>query len=239
MINLVGNLKDIYGGDELAGSLNVQLCGFGSQIPRISGTGLLARTAPLAIACPAGTYNFSVYANDIILPAGTYYSIQVLDRRGSQIQTNNYQFAGAGVYDISALAPYAPPPPISIPANPVLLNPAGLQTINGSIVVVGSFRAGYTVVAYAANPVFDASLGNTFDITLTGNVAGSTVPGVNQGQIVTFIIVQDAVGGRTFVWPAVVKNAGEINPIALGVSVQSFIVRAGGNLYPIGPMTFS
>jgi hypothetical protein len=36
-----------------------------------------------------------------------------------------------------------------------------------------------------------------------------------------------------------VLNADTINPALNSVSTQTFVARANGNLYPVGPMTYS
>jgi hypothetical protein len=66
------------------------------------------------------------------------------------------------------------------------------------------------VVTFSATPTFDASLGNTQKITLTGNVTSSTLSNAVAGQTINFIVCQDATGGRTFVWPANFLNAPSI-----------------------------
>jgi hypothetical protein len=173
----------------------------------------------------------------VITPANTYYTVQILDSNGNVSPDERLS---------SAAAPFNPPPaPIIIP-NPVLLNPAGVQiiaggiTIQGNLVVTGTITNGGIVpVAFSANPAFNAVLGNVFEMTLTGNVVGSTIAGTFGGQLITFILIQDAVGGRTFVYPAQVKNTTAIDATANAINVQSFVARANGNLYPIAPMTIS
>ncbi len=60
-----------------------------------------------------------------------------------------------------------------------------------------SVRPALNTVAFAATAVFDASLGNTQKMTLTGNVTSFTIPNAAAGQTIRFIWVQDATGGRT------------------------------------------
>jgi hypothetical protein len=223
MITLTGTLKDIFSNNDQGASVAIQLVGYGSQVPRIAGTAMLAKTAPLQIVVPAnGQFSQTIYGNDQITPLvgpyngfGTYYVVQVLDEFGNVIQANAYSLTGSGSQDISAMTPLALLPPS-------VMSPA----IFGALVAI----------AYSATPVFPAALGTTFDITLTGNVTSSTMTNVNPGSIYTFIIVQDATGNRTFAWPANVKNAEAIAPAANAISVQSFVARANGNLYPISGM---
>jgi hypothetical protein len=80
---------------------------------------------------------------------------------------------------------------------------------------------GQHTVAFSATPVFDASLTNSFKITLTGNVTSSTLVGAEPGLWIYFEICQDATGGRTFVWPTQMVNA---PPIYLSAGTCSIVV---------------
>ena len=112
-ITIAGNLADLFGAAQ-AGSFVVQLCGYGSQIPRVSGTAMIAQTAPLAFTAnfggTPGTYNFMLWGNDVITPAGTFYTIKVVDVNGNTVQINAYQFTGTETVDLSSAAPFNPPP---------------------------------------------------------------------------------------------------------------------------------
>jgi hypothetical protein len=100
-------------------------------------------------------------------------------------------------------------------------------------VIVPADLPGQVATSFSATPVFDASAGTSFTITLTGNVTSSSVTNPTAG-IITFIITQDGTGGRTFVWPANVKGESNIGSDANSVSVQSFIYD-GTNWRATGP----
>jgi hypothetical protein len=107
-----------------------------------------------------------------------------------------------------------------------------------SITGLGLF--GVVTVPFTVTPVFDATAGQEFKITLTDNVLASTfINGVSGPSIIVFRIVQDGVGGRTFVWPTNVRNGGIINADANGRSVQAFAVDTDGSLDATGPMMYS
>lgn len=95
------------------------------------------------------------------------------------------------------------------------------------------------VVAFSATPAFDASQGSSFDMTLTGNVSGSTLINLVAGQLISFIIKQDGTGGRTFVWPTNVLGAGTVDPTASATSSQLFIVDSTLTARPLGIQTSS
>jgi hypothetical protein len=63
---------------------------------------------------------------------------------------------------------------------------------------------GIVAVSYSASPTIDVSTGNVFTMTLTGNVTGGVWTGLDTaaGQELTFVLTQDATGGRTFAWPS-------------------------------------
>jgi hypothetical protein len=219
-ITLSGNLKDIFGVNVQNGSLLIQLVGFGASIPRIVGTGILARTAPLEILADAsGAFSTLIYGNDVITP-DTYYTIQVRDDQNNVVMSNGYKLtiANGAAQVLSDLNTYSP--------STVVV--AG-QTVFGALVVL----------VYNAVLAINAALGTAFEVTLTGNVGTNGMVNVQPGTIYTFIIIQDGVGGRTFVWPGNVIGPEAIGAAANAISVQSFIARGNGNLYPIGPMTIS
>lgn len=222
-ITITGTLNDLFGELVNSGSLVFQLCGFGSAVPRVFGTALLARTSPLKVACPVGVFSTLLWGNDVIVPANSYYTVQILDDNGNVIQTNAYQFSGSGSFDLSTVTPYDPETPA--PPTPVV-------TVTSLLVTV----------PYSATPVFDCSLVDgpiTFDMELTGDVTAPTLINNFPGQQITFIFAQDVVGGRLVAWPANVRSAEVVDPTASAVSIQSFISRVSGNAYPIGPMTIN
>jgi len=96
----------------------------------------------------------------------------------------------------------------------------------------GAVIPGLNTVAFSATPTFDAKLGNTQKITLTGNVTSSTLSNATAGQQIDFIICQDATGNRTFVWPTNVKGGMTIGAIASKCSAQNFIFD-GTNAYAL------
>ncbi len=94
-------------------------------------------------------------------------------------------------------------------------------TVNGQTCALGSTctvadatkgAAVLTPVTYSATPTFTVSASSTpqvFTMTLTGNVTSSTLVTTNAraGQSISFILTQDATGGRTFAWPTNVLGA--------------------------------
>lgn len=98
-----------------------------------------------------------------------------------------------------------------------------------------------TTVAFSATPTFTATSQNQlFKLTLTGNVTSSTLnmSAVAFPSILTFEIIQDATGGRTFVWPTNTQVIGSqtISVIpSVGTVVQ--FIWDGTNAIEIGPPT--
>jgi hypothetical protein len=96
----------------------------------------------------------------------------------------------------------------------------------------GAVISGLNVVTFSSTPTFDARLGNTQKITLTGNVSSSTLANAAAGEQVNFIICQDATGNRTFAWPTNVKGGMAIGSTASTCSAQNFIFD-GTNAYAL------
>ncbi|GEM_PF-941271 len=100
----------------------------------------------------------------------------------------------------------------------VTLTPSGTGAVTAR-----NFATSLNVVTFSGTPTFDASLGNTQKITLTGNVTSSTLANASAGEQLNFIICQDSTGSRTFVWPSNVKGAMTIGSTASKCSAQSFV----------------
>ncbi|MBI4443517.1 MAG: hypothetical protein HY649_09115 [Acidobacteria bacterium] len=89
-----------------------------------------------------------------------------------------------------------------------------------------------TTVTFGATPTFDAGLGNSFKLTLTANVASSTLSNAQTGQQISFLICQDGTGSRTFVWPTNVKGGMTIASTMSTCSAQTFLYD-GTNAYAL------
>jgi hypothetical protein len=107
-------------------------------------------------------------------------------------------------------------------------SPAQKLDVNGSLV------AAINPVTFSATPIFDASLGNTQTITLTGNVTSSTLSNSTAGEQINFIICQDGTGGRSFVWPTTVSQGPPVNLNANACTYYSAIFD-GTNANPLEP----
>ena len=85
----------------------------------------------------------------------------------------------------------------------------------------GWLRALYpaqVAVTFSATPAFDASLGNSFKLTLTGNVTSSTISNAQTGQFITLLLCQDGTGSRTIAWPSNFKLAGGAFTLTTGAN---------------------
>jgi hypothetical protein len=96
----------------------------------------------------------------------------------------------------------------------------------------GPVISGVNTVSFSSTPTFDARLGNTQKITLTGNVTSSTLSNATAGEQIHFLICQDATGSRTFAWPSNVKGGMTIGSTASKCSAQTFIFD-GTNAYAL------
>lgn len=161
-----------------------------------------------------------VYGNGELLPAGTFYTAQLFsgpNGTGSLLNTSTWVVGPASAYSGTLYPNVLVLPPVSF---------------------VGPVIVPNTTVAFSATPAFAAGSFSEFFMTLTGNVTSSTITGMVKGQMVIFVIAQDGVGGRSFVWPTTVKNAGTVKQTAGAISIQSFTFD-GTNFYPLGPMTYN
>jgi hypothetical protein len=200
------------------GSVEVALCGYGPMTPRVEGEALIARvTQGYAVLQPpagnVGQFELVLYSNGLIEPSGTYYTITTRDSNGDIVQVEAYYFE-PGSWDLSNMQPFDPGQPA--PPLPPLIIPQLL------------------VVPYSSTPVFDGTNFTSFMMTLTGNVSLATIQNMIPGNLYTFIILQDATGGRAFGWPVNAYNPTPINLLPSGYTVQTFVALDGGALYSIG-----
>ena len=61
---------------------------------------------------------------------------------------------------------------------------------------------------FNATQTINASLGDIFQLTLTGNVTSSSITNALAGQSLSIALTQDGGGGHTFAWPSNVKLSG-------------------------------
>ena len=191
-------------------TLDIALCGYGSQIPRVAGLALFSGGTASGIPMqPTGTtegeFAVTLYGNDLIEPAGTFYTFTVRNGNGDVIQINAYYLTN-GQFDISTLTPYDPnqPPP---PLPPLVANHL-------------------LIVPWSADMEFPGDVYTAFRTTLIGDVTSTTAPNTVQGNLYTYIIQQDAVGDHAFPWPTNFINASPINPDPNGFTVQTFVMGA-------------
>jgi len=89
------------------------------------------------------------------------------------------------------------------------------QNTDGSLSANKAFNPPLCTVTLSATPAFDASQCNAFSLTLgSTTVTGSTLLNAKAGQSLTFTIVQDATGGRSFIWPTNLLSGCPVDPAA-------------------------
>jgi len=202
--------------------VNFSLCGYGSQIPRVAGEALFGSVTSQDIATNTepypGQFQLEVYSNDLIIPAGTYYVLTVKDNNGDVIQCNAYRFIGGGTFDLTIYPPYDPnqPPP---PLPPLITNLLA-------------------IVEPSNDMVFDGSTYTAFQTTLPGGVGDPEMQSMVPGNLYTFIIIQDGVGGHDFLWSANVYNAAYVNHAPNGRLIQTFVADNDGSLWAISAGTY-
>jgi hypothetical protein len=111
------------------------------------------------------------------------------------------------------------------------------QNTDGSLSANKAFNPPLCTVILSATPAFDASQCNAFSLTLgSTTVTGSTLLNAKAGQSLTFTIIQDATGGRSFTWPGNLLSVCSVNPAAY-TSTAVTAVFDGTNANAIGCTT--
>lgn len=218
-ITLTAKLQDVTGA--AAGNtaspavLRIALAGFGLVVPCVPATSNLVRVGPEDFYDTGSGVSVTLWGNDVINPAGTYYAITLLDGDGNILQCGAYQFIGTATIDLSSAAQIFPNPPI--PPN------------RGGIYIVPIIGG----IAY-----FNGQGGKGQSLTLTQNVTSNAANFVAGSSILT-LVKQDATGGWTMSWPTNFKNAPEVNPAPNGATAQLWMLDEDGAYYPFGGATWS
>jgi hypothetical protein len=202
-----------------AGSVLIELRGYGSFVPKIADQGTVVKLAYQVnpTTPPAGDWAAVVPGNDIIAPPETFYTLSYMDDNGDIVQCEAYQFADALSYDMDGMTPFDPSAgPISVP--PFILNLL-------------------LDVPYSATAHFPGDEFTAWEINLTGDVTGPTFTNLIDGNLYTIIVIQDGTGGHVFLWPANVLNPTRVNPDPNGITIQTFVAM-NGNLYAIAAGTY-
>lgn len=231
-VALRGTLANIFSeGDtpapnpDIYGSIEFALCGYGSQVPRVAGQAIFSGATTPQIAMQtgaddggeAGDFLVWLYSNDLIDPAGTYYTVTIRNSNGDVLQVNAYLLIGGGSFDLSTLQPYDPnQPPPRLP--PLIIN----QLL---------------IVPWASDVQFPGDEYLTYRLMLTDDVTSSEITNPQPGNLYTFIIAQDSTGNHLFAWPSICVNPPQIYPPPNGVTIQTFVM-GGVYLWPIGAPTW-
>lgn len=122
-LTLTATLQDQTGAPIPKAQLIITLCGYGQNFPRIIGTSLIAKVGPqeytltngstAAWTTPEGSSGgpgIPIWGNDVIDPAGTFYSVAVVDQKKNIVQCGVYEFSGSGTIDLSNAAQIIPGP---------------------------------------------------------------------------------------------------------------------------------
>jgi hypothetical protein len=201
------------------GSVEIALCNYGSQIPKVGGEAVFARVTVgnIVVQPTTGLFNAWLYSNGKIDPAGTYYTVTIKDSNGDVVQVEAYFFE-PGEWDLSNMQPFdpgQPPPPL-----PPLIIPQLL------------------IVSSSATPNFPGDQYTTWRTILIGPTS-PTISATVPGNLYTIILVQDATGGHPVTWPANIYNAGRINTDPYGSTIQTFVADSDGSLRAIAPGTWA
>lgn len=117
---------------------------------------------------------------------------------------------------------------------------ADLEAVDTSALIVSpdsgqaKGAAQRTDIPYSSAPNFDLSFNSTQSMTLTGDVSSSTLTGLADGAVYTFLICQDPNGAHAFTWPPNVFGGMTIGTTPGRCSAQSF-VSDGVSLYATSP----
>src|SRR4051812_40575914 len=97
-VTITGTIETLAGSGN-AGTITFTLVNYGSLMPLISGTAVLA---PVEIVCQAaadGTFSQTLWGTYQINPNNTFYEVKLTSADGQQVRVASYQFNTAGSFD--------------------------------------------------------------------------------------------------------------------------------------------
>src|ERR1700761_4687015 len=97
--------------------------------------------------------------------------------------------------------------------SPVDTSESALAAVLANVLTNADTQPPILTVAYSPNAIFNRALGQGFVVYLTGPLS-FTLTGQQPGQYITFLFVQDAVGGRAVTFPLNIGGAGTIDNTA-------------------------
>lgn len=114
-------------------------------------------------------------------------------------------------------------------------------TVSGNFTGLAVYKLSSQLLDFDPSPVVDAALGSEIEMTLEGDVSGTTLLNMQPGQIISFILHQDAVGGHNFVWPTQIHGGGDTSTAGSGETFsQLFMTNAAGtDAYAVSPGVIS
>ncbi len=102
---ITGTLQTITGGNIQNGVVSATLVNFGNNVPKVIGTSILAQPVITTLSAVDGTFSLSLYGNDVINPANTYYTITYEDALGRLYATGSYTFTDGSSYNLNSFGP--------------------------------------------------------------------------------------------------------------------------------------
>lgn len=110
-----------------------------------------------------------------------------------------------------------------------------LTAVCANFLTTVDVRSGLTPVAYAPSMGLNTGNTNGFYITVSGNIAITSVTGAAVGQLVVMMYQQGG-GGGVVTFPSNFVGAITPDPTAATVSAQLFAVDTNGNFRAVGPL---
>ena len=99
---ITGTLEDLTG-QTVAGYVVFELAGYGRNIPRITGTAIVATPVYVLAVPSSGVISANVWGNDSITPT-TYYYVTIQDTKRKTIKKARFSITG-GSFNLTTAAP--------------------------------------------------------------------------------------------------------------------------------------
>jgi hypothetical protein len=108
------------------------------------------------------------------------------------------------------------------PVDVAVIDDTGRATFKGGVTTT-RVATGFVEVPFSPTLSLDAGQGDTFKVTLSGDVRETRLINATGGQQVNIVVCQDGSGNHGFTWPTNVKGGAAVSNTPLGCTGQSFV----------------
>jgi hypothetical protein len=99
---LTGTIQDLSGAGDQGYAL-ITLSGYGENIPKVTGTNVIATIQYKTVCNSSGVFSVTVWGNDQLTPSTSFYRVQLFSATGPGSLPLTYRLTGGGSHNLASL----------------------------------------------------------------------------------------------------------------------------------------